>query len=224
MNQNLRGIWDRVSLFRNMSEEEVTSVLQCLGAEEKNYQKDEIIYHMGDQVKRVGLLTGGSVNITRIDVWGNQNILEHMETGDVFAEAYACAPDEAMMVQVTAAAASSVLFLDIGRVLKICTSACRHHSRLLQNLLEVMAAKNVNLTRKITYLTQKTIRERLLAYLSFQSLKSGSHEFVIPFNRQQLAEYLAVDRSALSGELSKMQKEGLITYKKNQFRLHTHRL
>lgn len=206
-------------LFKGLQENEVKDTLHCLGGEEKHYQKEEIIYHIGNKINKMGLVLSGSVNIVRLDVWGNQNILEHIEHSEVFAEVYACAPDEPLMVEVEAAEDANILFLDIGKIMTTCTSACRQHSRLIQNLLQVMATKNLGLTRKMNYLAQKSIRERLLAYLSYQSVYQDSLEFEIPFNRQQLADYLAVDRSALSGELSKMKKAGLIDYRKSHFTL-----
>lgn len=209
-------------IFTELSEGEIYGVLNCLEAEKKKYQKDEIIYQMGDKVTRMGLIISGSANISRLDVWGGQNILEHIEAGEVFAEVYACIPNEPLMVEVAAAEDVELLFLDAGRMMQTCGRVCRYHSQLLRNLLEVMAEKNLNLTRKMNYLTQKSIRERLLSYLSFQAMRQGTYQFEIPFNRQQLADYLSVDRSALSGELSKMKKDGLITYKKNHFVLHVH--
>lgn len=212
----------KARIFEGIAESEIYEVLDCLEAEEKRYQKDEIIYHMGDKVTRMGLILSGSVNISRLDVWGGQYILEHIESGEVFAEVYACVPEEPLMVEVAAAEDVELLFLDGGRMMQTCGEACRHHGQLLRNLLEVMAEKNLNLTRKMNYLTQKSIRERLLSYLSFQAMKQGTYQFEIPFNRQQLADYLSVERSALSGELSKMKKDGLLTYKKNHFVLHVH--
>ncbi len=204
-------------LFSGVTEKETQEMMKCLGAEEKKYPKDYIIYHMGQKVHRMGLLQKGGVNIVRTDVWGNENIIGHIQPGEVFAETYACNPDEPMMADVITTLESEVLFLDVGRVIKTCPSSCRHHERLIRNLLITMSSKNLNLSRKINHITPKTIRERLLSYLSWEAVKQGGMEIDIPFSRQQLADFLSVDRSALSSELSKMQKEGLLTYRKNHF-------
>lgn len=132
---------------------------------------------------------------------------------------YACMPGESLMVNVEAAEKCRILFLDIGKILNVCTPACSHHNRLIHNLLYIMAKKNLMLTRKIDHMGQRSIREKVMAYLSFESEKQKKKTFGIPFNRQQLADYLAVDRSALSAELSRMKKDGLIEFEKNIFTL-----
>lgn len=207
------------ALFRGISETEIGQVLDCLGAEQKQFDKGQAIFRTGDTVRAMGLVLSGGVNIIRMDVWGNQNILDHVGPGQVFAETYACAPAEILMVDVTAAEDSEVLFLDVARMLEAGTTACAYHVRVLRNLLSVMASKNLMLTRKMGHISPRSIRERLLSYLSYQALQQGKYSFEIPFNRQQLADYLSVERSALSNELSKMRKEGMIDFHKNGFTL-----
>lgn len=209
----------KTMLFRGCTAEEVESMLQCLGAESKTFAKGEVIYHAGDAVTAMGLVLSGSVNIENDDVWGNKSILGNVSPGQVFAETYACVPGEPMMVNVVAAEAAEVLFLHTSRLLQTCPSACTFHSKLIRNLLTVMAQKNLNLSRRIFHTSSKSIRGRLLSYLSFEAMQQGSYSFTVPFNRQQLADYLGVDRSALSNELSKMQREGLLHYEKNTFQL-----
>lgn len=204
-------------LFRGISAEETTGILKCLSAVHKQYKRGEYIFRMGDMVSTVGLVQQGAVQIVQEDYWGDRRILGSAEKGQVFGESYACVPSEPLMVSVVAKEDTQVLLLDVKRILHTCSSSCEFHNRLIQNLLSIMAGKNLMLTRKIEHVSRKTIREKVLAYLSFQARKQGSSTFCIPFDRQQLADYLAVDRSALSAELSKMQKEHLIVYKKNQF-------
>ena len=175
-------------LFRGSTPEEVASMLACLGAVQRAYQKGAVIYCAGDTVQSMGLILSGSVHIESGDVWGNRSILDQAGPGQVFAETYACLPDEPLMVSVTAAADTQVLFLQTSRVLQTCTSACAHHARLIRNLLAISAQKNLILSRRIFHTSPKTIRGRLLSYLSFQSLRQGSRSFTIPFNRQQLAD------------------------------------
>ena len=164
-----------------------------------------------------GAVLEGGVNIVRPDIWGNENIIGHILPGEVFAETYACSQRAPMMADVMTTAKTTVLFLDVGKVVKSCASSCSHHARLVRNLLMIMASKNLNLAQKINHITPKSIRERLLSYLSSEAVKQGKKEIEVPFNRQQMADYLAVDRSALSNELSKMQRDGLLHYHKNHF-------
>ena len=212
----------KTSIFRGIAPTELKVMLSCLQGYTKKYTKGEYVYRAGSHVQAMGLVLFGSVNIEQNDIWGNQNIFANIKTGQVFAETYACTPSELMMVDVIAVEQTEILFLNIEKVLKLCPSNCDFHNHLIRNLLSVMASKNLNLTYKITHITSKSIRGRLLSYLSYQAMEQGTYNFEIPFNRQQLADYLCVDRSAMSNELSKMQKDGLLTYHKNKFYLHEH--
>lgn len=206
-------------LFAGATPAETESMLGCLGAEQRDYPRGSVLYRMGEPVTSLGLVLSGSVNIESIDLWGNRSILDSIGPGQVFAETYTCLPQEPLMVDVTAAEDCRVLFLGTARILQTCPSACAHHSRLIRNLMAISARKNLALSRKILHTTPKTIRGRLISYLSFQAAQQGGRRFDIPFNRQQLADYLGVDRSALSGELSRMQADGLLTFRKNHFEL-----
>lgn len=194
-------------------------MLNCLGAAERGYTKGEQIYHSGDYVTDLGMVLSGSVLIQTDDLWGNTTVLDRIGPGQIFAETYACVPGEPLMVDVVAAEGTQVLFLNVERVLRVCSHTCAHHSKLIRNLLLLSAQKNLNLSRKIFYTSSKTIRGRLLSYLSYQARRNGTPSFTIPFNRQQLADYLNVERSALSNELSKMQRDGLLVVEKNHFTL-----
>lgn len=206
-------------LFAGTSEEELRVMLDCLGGYRKKYRKEEILFHAGDIIHTLGIVLSGSIHIETNDFWGNKSILDHIRPGEIFAETYACLPSQPMLVNAVAACSSEILFLDIRKVLHVCSSSCTFHNRLIQRLVSITAQKNLQLSQRTLHITPKTIRERLISYLSAQSLSFGSKSFSIPFNRQQLADYLNVDRSALSNELSKMQKEGILTYEKNTFEL-----
>lgn len=207
----------KTPLFCGSTEEDIRSILSCLGAAEKHYEKGSTIYHAGEPAKAIGLVLSGRVQIENDDCWGNKNLLDSVEEGMIFAETYACLPKEPLQVSVTAAENSDILFLNAARVLQTCSGACEHHTRLIRNLLAVLAQKNLILSRKILHTSSKSIRGRLLSYLSFQAATRGSYEFTIPFNRQQLADYLGVDRSALSHEIGKMHKDGLLEADRNHF-------
>ena len=204
-------------LFRGISAEEIQEMIGCLGAEQKSYSKGETIYRAGECIQSMGLVLSGSVQIESDDPWGNKSILDRVPPGAVFAETYACVPDEPMMVNAVAAEKSEIVFLRAERLMHPCDTICPGHRRLSANLLRISAQKNRILSRRIFHTTPKTIRGRLVSYLSFQAAREGSGEFTIPFNRQQLADYLSVDRSALSNELSKMQREGLLEVHKSHF-------
>ena len=206
-------------LFKGMDVNEIKGLLQCIGGREVHYKKDELIYHMGDETTSIGLVLSGAVLVENDDIWGNRSILDRVAEGQIFAETYACVPGEKMRVNVRAAKPSHIMFLEVGKVVRLCPSDCAFHHHLILNLLEITACKNLKISRRIFNTSSKSIRGRLLSFLSDQAVEKGSREFDIVFNRQELADYLSVDRSAMSHELGKMQKEGLILVEKNRFRL-----
>lgn len=176
-----------------------------------------MIYRAGDTVQSMGLVLSGRVQIENDDLWGNKSVLDSIAPGMVFAETYAFLPGEPLMVSAVASEPSEILFLNGARILQSCPNACIHHSKLIRRLLTISSQKNLNLSRRIFHTSAKTIRGRLVSYLSGQAAQSQSPDFTIPFNRQQLADYLSVDRSALSNELGKMQRDGLLQVNKNHF-------
>jgi CRP-like cAMP-binding protein len=208
------------NLFHGIREEELRPLLTCLGAREKTYRKNEIIYRAGDIAHEIGLVESGSVNIVVNFYWGNSNIFGHVEKGKIFAENYAAIPGEELICDVVAAENSEILFLDFSKFSTTCSSACRFHLRVIHNLLRISALKSLSMSRRMMHTAPKSMRDKLLSYLSEQAIVNGSTSFTIPFNRQQLADYLGVDRSAMSAELSRMQKDGLLIYKKNKFQLN----
>jgi len=209
----------QTQLFGGMEADEIEKMLDCLGAVQKQYRKDECIYRSGDTIQSMGLILSGSVNTESYDFDGKKVILSHITERQLFAETYACLPEEPLMINVTASEPSVVLFLNAQRMLQTCPKACPFHTRLIKNLLTVTAQKNMNLSRRIFHTSPRTIRGRLESYFSFESKRQGNRDFMIPFDRQQLADYLNVDRSALSHELGKMQNEGILFSEKNHFRL-----
>lgn len=209
----------KTSLFRGTSEDELPTLLECLRPSMRDYAKNELILRQGEDVTAVGLVLTGRVHVIEEDFWGNRNILADVLPGDLFAEAYAFLPGELLRVSVIAQEPSRIMLVESRRMLEICSSACRFHTRLVQNVLAESARKNLALTRKLSHMSKRNTREKLLSYLSGQSLASGSETFEIPFNRQQLADYLCVDRSAMSNELCKMRDEGLLTFERSGFHL-----
>lgn len=204
-------------LFRDISPQEIETMMGCLQGVTKKYARGSIIYHAGDTLNSMGMVLTGSVSIENDDIWGNKSILDKVGPGQVFAETYACLPGEPLMVNIVASEPAEILLMNTGCMFTICSHACDFHNKLIRNMLTISAQKSLNLSRRILHTSSKTIRGRLRSYLSFQATQHGSREFEIPFNRQQLADYLSVDRSAMSNELSKMQKEGMIKSDRNHF-------
>ena len=186
----------------------------------KTYQKNKTILRAGDKVKEIGLVETGSVNIIVKFYWGSSRIFGHAEKGEIFAENYAAIPGKELICDVVAAEESEILFLDLTALLTTCRNGCSFHQRLIHNLLRISAQQSLNLSSRMMHTAPKAMRDRLLSYLSEQAMIHGSTHFAIPFDRQQLADYLGVDRSAMSNELSKMQKDGIIACKKNVFTLY----
>jgi CRP-like cAMP-binding protein len=206
-------------LFRGIAPEAIPETLSCLGADVRRYKKGSCIFHSGDIVHSIGLVLSGQIQIEYDDLWGNRSILYSIQPGQVFAEAYACLPGQTMMVDAVAVSNAEVLLLNVEQLLRFSQNACSYHNQLIHNLLSISAHKNLNLSRRVFFTASKNIRGRLQSYFSEQAARSGKTDFSIPFNRQQLADYLNVDRSALSTELGKMRREGLLDFQKNHFRI-----
>lgn len=209
----------RCGLFTGIAELELDRLLLCLRAVTKEYCKGEYILYAGDPVTKIGLILSGSVQILREDEAGEKEIVSELSMGGLFAETLCCAGVKSSPVSVLSAHETQVMFLDYKKVLKTCPSSCSFHSALIQNLLQVMARKNMMLHDKINLLSKKTTREKLISYFHQQSLNTGTNVVTIPFNREELADYLSINRSAMSRELSNMKKEGLIHFDKNHFHL-----
>lgn len=208
----------KTPLFTGCTENEIEHMFSCLNHSLRKFHKDQYIYHVGQVVNDVCLVVSGSVQIENVDVVGNTSILGIVGTGDIFAESYACIPDQAMLVDVKACEESEILFINVPSLFSENTS-CSHGAKLVQNLLRIGSRKNVALSMRIFHSAAKTIRGRLVSYFSEQVSVQGSNQIEIPLDRQQLADYLGVDRTALSKELGKMRDEGLLTFHKNQFNL-----
>ncbi len=203
--------------FSGISEDELAALLACLKAEKRDFPRDAFLLRAGDTAESIGLVLAGSVLIIQEDVWGNRHILSKAGPGQAFAAAFACAPGSVPDVSVIAETPVTAMFLNVKRILDVCPSACAHHSRIIRNLLGELAEKNLRFSEKLTHMGQRTTRAKLLSYFSAAAQRCGKYEFDIPFSRQQLADYLAVERSGLSLELGKMKRDGLLDYHKNHF-------
>lgn len=218
MNEYL-SVLKKSPLFAGIGEENLLVMLKCLSATIKEYPKHSYIFHYKDTVTSVGIVLSGSVHVIKEDFWGNMMLISQLGQSQLFGESFSCAQLPSLPFSVVAVQDTKILLINYKKIVVTCSSACTFHTRLIQNILKSVAAKNLLLTQKMEHMACRTTREKLLSYLSEQSLKNGSNTFIIPFNRQQLADYLGVDRSAMSAELSRMHRDGLLLYQKNKFTL-----
>lgn len=211
------AILTATELFSGVDEEELSALLGCLQARVVTVQKGVPVFLEGDEAGFIGLVLEGAVQIVRDDYYGQRSVLGYAGVGELFAETYACSNMPVMPVSGYAVQESKIMFFSCWKMLTVCSNACRFHNRLVKNLLQVVAQNNVNLSRKIQFMSQKTTRDKLMAYLLEQAKKANSLEFTIPFDRQALADYLGVERSAMSAELSKLRKDGVLQSRGSHF-------
>lgn len=205
--------------FQGMTKEEILSVLHCVSAVVQRKKKDEYILRVGDSTESMGLVLRGSVLVLQEDLWGHRNIIHRIGPGEYFAEPFAATAGSVLNVSVVADEDSEIMLLNMERFLRTCPHACAHHGRMVRNLVSVMARRVLDLNEKLTHMAKRSTREKLLSYLSAESMRQGKLSFTIPYDRQQLADYLSVERAAMSVELSKLQKEGLLKTNRNHFEL-----
>lgn len=207
-------------LFDGMDQQERKLMLDCTGYHIRSFRKGEIIAFEEENIRHVGVVLHGRVDMIKEDLWGNKTLLLRMGKDELFGETFACGSDHLSVVTFQVSEDAEVLFIPFDRVMHSCTMACRFHHRLIENMVRIIADKNRDLMRKVEVVSKRTIREKLLAYLSIQAQVQGSRYFEIPLGRVELAEYLCVDRSALTRELAKMKAEGLLDYDRNCFRMN----
>ena len=212
-------ILKKCSLFQEIEDADLLKMLGCLGARVEHFDKKYTIFAEGSPARYIGIVLNGSAQITQIDYYGNRSILAEMNAGEVFGEAFACAGVSAIPISVIANEPSDIMILDSGHILHTCSNNCGFHQRLILNLMKDLANKTLMFHQRIEITSKRTTREKLMAYLMMRSKQTGSQRFEIPFDRQELADYLEVDRSGLSAEISKMRREGLIRCEKNRFEI-----
>lgn len=207
------------ALFAGIETDNIITILPCLSAAIRQADKNMFILSAEDRAETVGLILTGDVHVISEDYWGRKDILSQLGPGELFAESFSCAQVDRIPVSVVAAESTVYMTINCRKIITTCSTACAFHTQLIANMLRLMANKNIALMQKIEQISKRTTREKLLSYLSVEAQKAGKNSFEIPFNRQELADYLAVDRSAMSSELSKMRSEGLIDFDKNNFML-----
>ncbi len=206
-------------LFEDIEEQDIIRMLACLGAKVDVFDKKYTIFAEGSPAEYIGIVLSGSAQIIQVDYYGNRSILSEVERGEVFAEAFACAGIRALPVSVVADEMCEIMLIDCSHIMHTCSNNCGFHQTLIFNLMKDLANKTVMFHQKIEITSKRTTREKLMLYLSIRARKTGSNSFDIPFDRQALADYLEVDRSGLSAEISKLRAEGIIECRKNHFKL-----
>lgn len=220
MGESDLGVLRSSGLFRGIDDADIQAILKCLNARERAYQKEEIIYPEGARVQKIGFILEGQVDAVQEDFWGNQMLIGRFMSGDIFGEAFVLSKENDFPYSAVSYRGTRVLFLDYDPLADRAFADCPSYDLLLRNLLHVVGKKSMILLRKMGHIAKRTTREKLLSFLSERARKAGGNHFSIEYNRQGLANYLGVDRSALSTELSRMQKEGLLTFERNTFELH----
>lgn len=212
-------ILKRTQLFAGVGNDEIISMLSCLGARLRTYKKGEYVLRQGEHLSDIIVLVEGNLHIQNDDYWGNHSILGQIAVGEMFGEAYIAPDSSALLNDVVTVSDSTVIFFDVKKIITTCSSACRFHTMVVQNMFFAISEKNRKLVQKLGHMSKRSTREKLISFLSEEAKRHNSSNFTIPFNRQQLADFLSVDRSAMSNELCKMRDEGLLEFDKNAFRL-----
>lgn len=206
-------------LFDRIGDESLKEMLGCLNAKERSYKKGDAVFAEGDKAKYLGIVLEGSVQLVRVDYYGNRSILANIEPPQLFGEAFACAGLKSLPVDAVAATDTRILLLDAQRIARPCGNACPCHGQTILNLLHIVAKKNLVLHQKIEITSKRSTREKLMTYLLLQAKNAKSHTFTVPYDRQELADYLEVDRSGLSAEISKLRNEKVLECRRSTFTL-----
>ena len=206
-------------LFDGVNSDDRKTMLGCIGYHIGTFKKGDIVAFEDENIKHIGIIISGAVDMVKEDLWGNKTMLVRIGKDQLFGETFACGDDDLSMVTFIASENASIMFMPFCRIMRNCTMSCEFHHRLTENMVRLIANKNRELMQKIEVVSKRTIREKLLSYLSIQGKLQGTRYIEIPLGRVELAEYLCTDRSALTRELVKMKNEGLIDYDKNCFRI-----
>ena len=218
MNDVIRELCD-TALFKGITANEIEKMQGCLSITQKSYKKHDYIITAGDPISKLGIILSGSANIIKEDFWGNSSLISKLTPRQTFCEEQCCAAVLQASFCIIACENTSVAFLDYYKFAHHCKTPCGCHTLLIKNMLDILAQKTISLNDKIEFTNKRSTREKLMSYLSDCAKKSNGNSFSIPFNRQELADYLNVDRSAMSSQLSKMQREGILKFNKNKFTL-----
>lgn len=209
----------KCSLFDSISDAYLPAMLSCFGVVVKNYKKDEPIFAEGSPAKYLGIVLSGEAQIVHIDYYGNRSIMANLPPAQIFGESYACAELETVPVDIVATENTEIMMIDVHKITRPCANSCEFHKQMIFNLVKVVATKNLVFHQKIEITSKRNTREKLIAYLLTEAKQHGSESFTVPYDRQELADYLEVERSGLSTEIGKLRREGVLSCEKNRFTL-----
>lgn len=219
MIENYLHIIGYTPLFIDVNTKDLISLLKCMNSHIETFPKNDFIFFAGDEPGSIGIMLEGNAVIIKEDIFGNRTIVSKVETGDIFGEVFACALIDELPVSVEAVTESKILFMDYKRILTTCSSNCKFHNALIKNMLRILAQKNLYLNNKNDILSSRSMREKIMKFLETTASEKDSLTFQIPYDRQELADFLGVNRSAMTRELLKMKEDQLIDFTKNQFKL-----
>jgi CRP-like cAMP-binding protein len=205
------------ALFSRIDRAELGGILDCLKASVGRYKKGDYIIAAGEETRRIGVMLSGQAAVYKDDILGNRSLITLIGPSDMFAESFLCAGITSSPVTVEAGADSEIMLLPFDRIIKTCTSCCSYHNTLIENMLGILARKNIMLSEKIDHIAKRTTRQKLASYLLGQATLKGGGSFSIGLDRQSLADYLCVNRSALSRELSGIAEQGILKFHKDRF-------
>lgn len=206
-------------LFAGIEEENLLTMLRCLGARVAQFDKKYTVFSEGSPARYIGIMLSGSAQISQVDYYGNRSILSTVHRGDVFAEAFACAGVKELPVSVVANEPCEIMFIDCSHIMHTCHNNCGFHNQLIFNLMTDLAQKTLLFHQRAEIIAKRTTREKLMTYLMYYSKQVKKSSFDIPFDRQELADFLEVDRSGLSAEISKLRAEGVLESNRKHFKL-----
>lgn len=210
---------EKTSLFTGIEPDDIEAILGCLDTRLTEYCKNEMVLREGDKISDIGIVLSGHGRSIKEDIAGKTVIVTLLGKGSLIGVLLAASRERKSPVSVQAIDRLSVLFTSFDSMLRKCTKACPKHDRLLRNVLDGIAEKALVLHDRNDCLIKPTVREKVMTFLSRVAKEQKNRTFVIPFDRNAMAEYLNVERSALSRELSRMKKDGLIDFYKDNFKL-----
>lgn len=208
----------KIPLFKDIDAKPAQAMLACFNSEIVSYQANDVIIHTGSKITKIGIVLSGYVSISKLDLYGHRNIITYLNVGEIFSEVFLSAGLDISPVTVTSGNTTTIMFIDYHRIIRNCSHICQSHTQLIQNILSMMSKRNIHLTEKLEIIGKRSIREKLKAYLTniLEKTARDNHTVSIDLSRQELADYLCVDRSALSREISNMQQQGIITVDKKK--------
>lgn len=213
------SVLEGCTLFDGIATQDIPGLLACLGASVRQFSRQQQILSEGEPAQFVGILLSGSAQVVSQDIYGNRSILSKIMPGQLFGESFACAGAETLPVSVVANEDCAVMLVDCRRITTSCSNACGFHNRMIYNLLQAVAQRNLEFHQKLEITAKRTTREKLMAYLLSEAKAAGSREFTIAYDRQGLADYLGVERSAMSAELGRLQRDGVLKTNRSRFTL-----